>query len=265
MPSCRSVDETTDAQDATSVFATERIDVRQFGSVGRVDRLALHGVEPDGFFTVALPEGGLVVREATALALRFDLAESLSMQSDGGWVLSPRAWCADASTFSSLTVQFDAQAVSFEFTSEGFQVVLLDAGLRPICTLPVETLSTGVFGAQFQFLDPVEGPFVAELVPPPGVALSSTVSVSVDVHASVRAETSVVVDAVQHVGGANGPGALDIRARREARVVERESTGGSYANRPAKSPDSSRSPRARSPISRSSRVGDSPHSRTRRR
>ena len=217
--------ETTDAENTTHVFATDRVDRSQFSSVASVGTLQLGGIGSDGFVSVALPQSGISVQGTASLALHFSLTESLSVQSSDVWVLQPRVWAVDESVFSSVDVQFEVTSEYSEYFSQGFQVMLFDANLRPVCEAPLTATSSTLFAASFQYIESYEGPFVAVLVPPSGVSLQSAVAVSIDVRQSVRVEARVSVTSVQRVSGTTGAGTLDVRTSDRADITQRTSEG----------------------------------------
>lgn len=211
-------------QGTPAIYATPGLDPGQFAAyaqqVGSVQTLQLAGMESGGWFRVGLPPDGLVVRGAATLAFHLDLSQSLYLQ-DGAWVFAPYVWCVDADTFSSLAVEFaSSQSEFYSYVQQGFQVALLDAGLNPVAYAPITPLEGGVYGAQFQYLEPFGGPYVAVLVPPAGYSIASAVSVSVDLRASVRARTVIDVSGFSVSGRT-----LDIRTANEARFFERTRAG----------------------------------------
>jgi hypothetical protein len=211
----------TDAQGATHVFASDGVDTSQFTSAS-VSRLQLGGIDGDGFVTVALPQGGIQVQGTSTLALHFALAESLSVQSSDLWVLDPRVWIVDASTFSSVDLQFQATSESFsQFISQGFQVMLFDASMLPVCSASLVVVSSKVFTASFRFVQFFQGPFVAVLVPPSGISLTTQVAVSIDVQKSVHVETDVGLSSVRQVSS----GTLEVRTGETAISIQRDSSG----------------------------------------
>ena len=213
--------ETVDAQSVTRVFASQGVDPSQFGSES-VSRLDLGGLGPDGLLSVALPQSGIALQGSASLALHFALAESLSLQDGGTWLLSPRVWAVDASQFSSLDVDFAISSESeSQYLTQGFQVMLFDANRYPVCEAPLTVVSSTVLAASFQYVESFQGPFVAVLVPPSGVSLDSDVAVSVDVRQSVHVETSIDVSSVQE----RGAGRFDVRCGDQARVTERTRQG----------------------------------------
>lgn len=177
--------EAQDAQGANTVYATQGVDSSQFSDVGSVQALQLAGLDSDGFVTCALPSGGITVGASSSLAVQFAFAQSLQVQSGGAWVLTPRCWLVDQSTFSSLDVDFQmsSQVVSSyrQYWESGFQVMLLDSNLYPVCEVPLAVYQSTIFRAHFVYLSSFLGPFVAALVPPVGFQLQSAVAVQVDV------------------------------------------------------------------------------------
>lgn len=225
--------ETRDESGSYQEYVTDRAfaasSFSAFSSVSssaRFSTLSLDELDPDGFCTVALPTAGLAVTGAYTMALRFKLAEALRFADDGSCSLHPRVWALDASTFSSLDVAFESsQSVELsQYVSQGFEVVIFDAAMRPVCSRPLGELRSGVYGASFSYLDHVEGPFVAVLQPPAGVTLASSVSVACEVRQSVHVETRIEVRSVRRSSVAGGY-ALDIRTADEARFVERTREG----------------------------------------
>lgn len=208
-------------------FATPGMDLSGYGLSGPPGQLALQGMQPGGFFDVAIPPDGIAIRSATSLAMQFDLAQSLQFQS-GSWVLDPRVWVVDQSILSSLDVAFEAQqAAGFEefAVQGGFEVMLFDAGMRPVATAPLALLPGGMPGASFQYLAPFQGPFVAVLLPPPGIELASAVSVSVAVQSSVHVETSIVINSFREVRRSGGVAIFDIGAANQASIIQRGPAG----------------------------------------
>src|SRR5262249_28752769 len=132
-----------------------------------------------------------------------------------------------------LDVELEASAETFSQFSQSFQVMLFDAGLRPICQASLVHVSSTIFRASFRFLDSFQGPFVAVLLPPSGVSLESAVAVSVEVRASVHVQTHVAVSSVREVSRTSSEVRLDVRASGEALVVERSSSGQIVAQRTA--------------------------------
>ncbi len=216
--------EAQDAQGAATVYASQGADTSQFSKVGSVQTLQLAGLDPNGFVTCALPTGGIAVSGASSLALQFALAQSLVVQSDGTWVLTPRCWLVDQSTFSSLDVDYEmsSSASSYEqYWSSGFQVMLLDSNLYPICEVPIAVYQSATFRAHFVYLQSFEGPFVAVLVPPTGYALQSTVAFSVDVQQGTLCSASISVTSFEVVSGQS----FAIGTGNECRVVQRDPRG----------------------------------------
>lgn len=208
------------------LFATPGMDLGAFGISQAPGPLELMGMQPGGFVDVAIPPQGIAIDAAASLALQFDLAQSLSFQ-NGVWAMDPRVWVVDQSIFSSLDVAFDAaQVPGFQsFATQGFEVMLFDAAMRPISTAPLGFLDGGMPGASFHYLAPFQGPFVAVLLPPPGVQLASAVSVSVSLEASVHAQTSIVIDSFHEVRREGGVAIFDIAAARQASVIQRGAAG----------------------------------------
>jgi hypothetical protein len=218
--------QTVDAQGVSHVFASEQADQSQFSSIQSVNQLVLGGFDPDGFVTIALPPDGIQVQGAAALALSFALSESLTVQSDTVWALTPRVWIVDQSIFSSVDVEFDATSESFgQFLSEGFRVMMLDADLRPIVETSLVVQSSTLFVASFRFVEFFQGPFTAVLVPPQGFSLSTAVAVSISVQQSVRFRTSISVTSVQQISGTSRGGALDVVTSGQASFTERSKRG----------------------------------------
>jgi hypothetical protein len=217
--------ETTDAENTTHVFASDQVDRSQFASVGSVSTLQLSGIGSDGWVSVALPQSGISVAGTASVAMHFSLAESLSVQSADVWVLQPRVWAVDASIFSSVDVQFEATSEYTQYFSQGFQVLLFDANLRPLCQAPLVATSSTLFAASFQYIEYYEGPYVAVLVPPSGVFLQSAIAVSIDIRRSVRVETRVSVTTVTQVSGTVRAGTLDVRTNDRAEITQRTSAG----------------------------------------
>lgn len=178
--------EAQDTQGATTVYASQGVDTSQFAQGTSVQTLQLSGLDSNGFATCALPQGGIVVNGESSLALQFALAQSLVVQSSGAWVLTPQCWLIDQSTFSSLDVdyQVSSQVSSSQYFASGFQVMLLDSNLLPICEVPLAIYQSATFRAHFVYLEAFQGPFVAALIPPPGYSLQSSVAFSVDVQQS---------------------------------------------------------------------------------
>ena len=219
--------EVTDDQGALQYFATPGFDIDQFGLEGVSGPIELVGIEPGGYFEVPVPQDGIAIDREAALALQLDPALSLSYQ-DGIWAFEPRAWVVDQAMLSSLEVAFQAEAAGFsEFATQGgFQVTLFDAGMYPVATAPLGLLPSGLPGANFQYLAPFQGPFVAVLVPPPGVQLTSVVSVSVDVRASAHVFTSISINSFHEVHRVGGVPVFDIGFAPYASVIQRAPTGG---------------------------------------
>jgi hypothetical protein len=217
--------ETTDDQQVTRVFASEEADRSEFSAVQSVGRLEIQGITLDGFVSCALPDTGIRVQGTASLAIHFALAESLTMQSADVWVLNPRAWCVDASSFSSLDLEFQLTEETYTELSQGYSVMLLDAGLRPVCRANLTRFSSASLTASFRFLESFQGPFVAVLLPPSGIVLDSSVAVSVDVSASVRVETNVSVTSVQRLGRTGNVTTVAVRTASNADVIEHDATG----------------------------------------
>src|SRR5262249_39173037 len=164
---------------------------------------------------------GLRVFEATTVALRFDLAESLFVRQDGAVVLSPVVRAFDTRFASSLDVSFAfAQAVSTHASFQSSQVVLLDGRQRPVAIQPITALAGGTFGSQFRFLDASEGPFIAELVPAPGFRFSQAVAVSVDVRVSVRVEAQVSIQSLSTQRVSSTTSIINIQTSSSASIVQ---------------------------------------------
>jgi hypothetical protein len=213
--------ETADAQDVSHVFASDRVDLSQFSSAGSVGPLEISGLDSDGFVSVAIPQDGIAIQGVAALALHFALAESLSVQRGDVWVLAPRVWIFDQSVLSSLDVELDVASESdARFFTQGFQVMLLDANLRPVSRAPLVAQSTTVVVANFQVVEFFQGPLVAVLVPPSGVSLQSAVAVSIDVQRRASARASFAVTSVQRVSG-TARGTFDMRTDSHATVTQR--------------------------------------------
>jgi len=214
--------ETVDAQGATYVYASQGVDVSQFTSVSAVNQLQLGGIGPDGYVTCAVPQGGIDLQGSATLALQFSLAESLTVQQGGAWMFSPRVWAVDASTFSSIQVEYDLSSTSYaQYLSEGFQVLLLDGNLRPCSQAVLVQQSSTLFVASFQYVESFQGPFVAVLLPPAGVSLTSTVATSVSVQQSVTAVTSISVSSLQQVSSSS----FAVSTSSQAAVTLRSRTG----------------------------------------
>lgn len=209
------------------LYATPGMEMGQFGMPGPAGPLQLAGIQPGGYFDVAIPPDGIAVQGETSLAMQFDLAASLSFES-GLWTLDPRMWVVNESVFASLEVQFQAaQAAGFsEFAVQGFDVMLFDAGMSPIAYAPLGLLPGGLPGATFQYLAPFQGPFVAVLVPPPGIQLANVVSVSVDVAASAFVQTSIAINSFSEVSAVGGVRTFAIGAASEASVIQYGAAGG---------------------------------------
>jgi hypothetical protein len=211
-----------DAQGATHVFASDDVDASQLPAGASVGKLQMSGMDHGGFVTVALPPGGVHVQETAALGLHFALARSLSVQSSDVWVLDPRVWVAEAGTFSSVDLQLQATSDSFsKLMSRGFRVMLLDAGMQPVCGVALETASPTMFHAIFHHVESFEGPFVAVLLPPSDTSLTSQLAVSIDVEPGVRVETDIGLSSVREVSS----GTLEVRAGNEAISIQRDSAG----------------------------------------
>jgi hypothetical protein len=218
--------QTLDDQDETHVFASPDVDLGQFSSVGRVGQLELTGIGSDGFVSVAVPQSGISVKGSASLALHFVLAQSLSSQSDDAWVLRPRVWVSDASLFSSLDLMYDAEnSQDSELIVDGFQVMLFDAGLRPVCAAPLVRRSSTRLAAMFHYLEHFEGPFIAVLVPPERCTLDSVIAVSLDLKQAVRAEAHVRLSSVKQMSKVGDRVKLEVRANGQALLVERALTG----------------------------------------
>lgn len=214
--------ETVDAQGATDVYASQGVDVSRFTSVSAVHRLQLGGIGPDGYVTCAVPQGGIDLHASATLALQFSLAESLTVQQGGAWIFSPRVWVVDASTFSSIDVQYDLSSTSYgQYLSQGFQVMLLDGNLRPCSQAVLVQQSSTLFVASFRYVEYFQGPFVAVLLPPAGVSLTSTIATSVSVQQSVTAVTSVSVSSVQRVSSSS----ISLSTSSQSSVTLRSRTG----------------------------------------
>src|SRR5690606_5129819 len=130
--------EVTDDQGATQYFATQDFDLSPYGISGPVGPLEAVGIEPGGYFDVAIPQDGIAIQGEAALALQLDPALSFAYE-DGIWAFQPRAWVVDQAIFSSLEVAFQAEAAGFtEFATQGgFQVMLFDAGMQPVSVAPL--------------------------------------------------------------------------------------------------------------------------------
>jgi hypothetical protein len=216
--------EAQDTQGVTTVYASQGVDTSQFAQGTSVQTLQLAGLDSNGFVTCALPQGGIVVDGETALALQFALAQSLVVQSSGAWVLTPRCWLVDQGTFSSLDVDYQVSSEvssSEQYFSSGFQVMLLDSNLWPVCEVPLAAYQSVTFRAHFVYLEAFQGPFVAALVPPPGYALQSSVAFSVDVQQSAACSASISVTSFQVVSGRS----FDIGTDNRCHVVQRDPHG----------------------------------------
>jgi hypothetical protein len=207
----------------THLFASDDADATQFTALGKVGRLEIRGRDGDGFIRVALPDGGIRVEGSASVVVHFALAESLYPHGDA-WTFDPRAWAVDKTSLSSLDVAFDANEESASSLSQGFKVLLLDAGLRPVSTAPLHQEKT-TFTASFRYLESFDGPFVAVLLPPVGISLVHAVAVSIDVSVSVQADAHVSVTSIQDVGRKGSVVTLDVHTQDEADVVERSATG----------------------------------------
>lgn len=216
--------EAQDAQGATTVYASQGVDTSQFSPGTSVQTLQLSGLDSNGFVTCALPQGGIVVDGESALALQFALAQSLVVQSSGAWVLTPSCWLVDQSTFSSLDVDYQVTSEvssSEQYFSNGFQVMLLDSNLWPICEVPLAAYQSATFRAHFLYLEAFQGPFVAALVPPPGYSLQSSIAFSVDVQQGAACNASISVTSFQVVSGRS----FDIGTDDQCQVVQRDTHG----------------------------------------
>jgi hypothetical protein len=185
-----------------------------------VSRLELAGLDADGFCTVALPQGGIRIEDTAALAMHFSLAESLTVQSEDVWVLHPNVWAVDEGTLSSVDVQFQASSSFSQYLTQGFHVILLDTNLRPVSQASLAAVSSTLYSASFQYVASFQGPFVAVLVPPPGIVLASQMAISIDIQTRVHVQTSVGLRSVQRSGSA-----LDIRTGDRAVSVQRDHQG----------------------------------------
>ncbi len=217
--------ETVDAQNVSHVYASEQVDTSQFQSVGSVSQLQLAGLDSNGYCDVAIPQGGIEVQGVASLAMHFSLAESLTTSGDT-WVFNPNVWIADQSTFSSVSVQFQAQASFSQYIAQGFQVMLLDANMRPVCEAPLVATSSTVYEATFQYVASFEGPFVAVLLPPAGYSLSQQVAVSIDVQQSVSVETQIALSSVSVSSNTivinAGANAICVQRGRNGQIVQQE-------------------------------------------
>ena len=218
--------EVTDDQGTSQYFATPDFDLASLDIEGPVGPLELAGIQSGGYFDVPVPPEGITVQREAALALQLDPALSLIYE-NGIWAFEPRAWVVDQATLSSLEVAFQAEAAGFtEFAVQGgFQVTLFDAGMHPVAVSPLGLLPGGLPGATFQYLAPFEGPFVAVLVPPPGVQLTNVVSVAVDVRASAFVQTSIVINSFREVQRAGAYPVYDIGFAPQAAIVMRGPAG----------------------------------------
>ena len=219
--------QTVDASGVVHTFASEELSEMQVeGAIA--GPLELAGLAPDGFITVDLPPTGLEIGAATTVAMHFDLAESITVRRDGVWLLRPTLRALDARYFSMLDVRFEAAAFAEyyeEYSFESFDVVLLDAYLRPVSIAPLVPFEAGIYGSTFQYLDAFEGPFVAVLLPPPGIVLEASVAVSVDLRVSIHAETRISIQSVSVVGRREGAVVLDLAPAPQAAFVERTFAG----------------------------------------
>ena len=218
--------QTIDARGVVRAYSTGHIQSLSTQQATEVSTLVTDGLDADGFFTIGLPPTGILLAETSSIALRFGLAESLSVRSDGAWVLRPALHALDAQFFSTLDVRFSASTrVSSSFSFQGFQVQLLDAHLRPVCVEPLAVFDGGVLGADFRFLDTFEGPFVAVLLPPKGLVLSSSVSMAVRIEASVHAEAHISIQSVSTTTQTDGTVLVAVEPQPEATVIEHATTG----------------------------------------
>lgn len=216
--------EARDGQGATTVYASRGFDTSQFSQVSSVQTLQLSGLDGNGFVTCALPPGGLVVNGDASLALQFAFAQSLTVQSGGAWVLAPRCWIVDQNALSSLDVdfQFASSATSYEqYLQSGFQVMLLDSNMYPVCEVPLVVFQSATFRAHFLYIASFQGPFVAALVPPSGFELQSAVAFSVDVQQGAVCSASIGVTSFNVVSGRS----FDIRTDDRCRVEQRDRGG----------------------------------------
>ncbi|HEX8794232.1 MAG TPA: hypothetical protein VF765_24985 [Polyangiaceae bacterium] len=216
--------EAQDGQGAASVYATQGFDTSQFSQVSSVQTLQLSGLDANGFVTCALPPGGLVVSGDASLALQFAFAQSLTVQSGGAWVLAPHCWLVDQSAFSSLDVDFEfaSSVTSYQqYLQSGFQVILLDSNLYPVCEVPLVVFQSATFRAHFVYISWFQGPFVAALLPPAGFQLQSAVALSVDVQQSAVFSASISVTSFSLVSGRS----FSIGTDRDSRIEHRDRHG----------------------------------------
>jgi hypothetical protein len=216
--------EAQDVNGALTVYASQDVDKSQFSQGTSVKTLELAGLDSNGFVTCALAPGGIVVNGTSSLTLQFALAQSLVVQSSGDWVLTPTCWLVDQSTLSSLDVNFQAASGSSsdeQDLANGFQVMLLDSNMWPVCEVPIALYQSVTYRAHFVDLAAFQGPFVAALVPPAGYSLQSAVAFSVDVQPAASCSASISVTSFQVVSGR----LLSIQTDDHCSVVQRDPSG----------------------------------------